>query len=341
MNVKRNSLQNHPFSWVHQLRWRLRGEELIAFMDDLALLVDCGYSAGEALRCFVQDTGETKSAHVSRQLLGSITEGMTFQGALEHHEKSFPPGFARLAGMGEGINGIATVFHHLANQERMIQGLKGELGAALLYPFFVLLSGFVALMYLRQGVFAQLLKLSQGLSGNATVAPSAPLWLKCILFFMGVLVLLLIALIFWKKKSFGLLSLMHWSFALGLLAQHGVSLGTALQVASALGQSTKERGKFGHLASLVQQGQTFSFALHAEGGFPSQVLRAVSIAESTGAVSHVFSALSKHFCKQIHRRNRLISRMIEPLLILIVGIILLIGVGIYVLPFFKSLGLLL
>ncbi|MCG8451697.1 MAG: type II secretion system F family protein [Spirochaetales bacterium] len=340
MRVKKKTLPIHPFSRTGFLRWRLRGQELIDFMEELALLVDCGYSAGEALRCLGQDSHETKSGQISRQLLDSITEGMTFQGALEHHEKKFPPGFARLAGMGEGINGIASIFHHLADQERMIHSLKGELGAALFYPFFVLLSGFLALIYLRQGIFSQFLELTNSLNESTDVLSRSSTRLTMFSSVSGAMVILLSIFLYRKQRKhpFQTQSLMHWSFALGLLAQHGISLGTALQVASSLGQSEKERKQLRHLALLVQQGLTFSDALSVVEGYPSQVKRAVSIAESTGAVSHVFSSLSQHFYKQIHRRNRWISRMIEPLLILIVGIILLIGVGVYVLPFFESLG---
>jgi type IV pilus assembly protein PilC len=122
---------------------------------------------------------------------------------------------------------------------------------------------------------------------------------------------------------------------LGVLLQSGVTILKALELAAKAVSNEVIKTKLQGLEILVGQGQSFSDALRVRHLFPESAVSLIWIGESTGGLDRSLQVLGDISEKAVDRQSKVITVLLEPLIIITVGCILATLIVALLLPIFN------
>jgi len=122
---------------------------------------------------------------------------------------------------------------------------------------------------------------------------------------------------------------------LGVMIGQGVSVLQALEVASATVSHTVLRAAVVRIKDAVKGGESLSSAVTASGQFPVFVSHMLSIGEESGTLEHALLKVAAGYERETDRVLRALTTAMEPLLIVIVGLIVMFIVISMLLPIFQ------
>ena len=335
-------------------RVRMRLKDAQEFAETLALLLEGGHTLKEAMGLVRGVRAEGPIAEAAEAVSARLEKGDRLQAALEKAPVRFPPGFISLAGIGESVGSLVEVMTHLGRYYKRLKALREKLVTAMVYPALVLAVSLAAGIFLSVVTLPNLRAMMEtvenadseaaGGSGAANMGVTASMG--------GVLAGLAAGLYFMRRRrGSGLVlrlpglgsflinwNLMGWTFALEMLTGQGLSMDKALdEAAGAVGDRFLRR-KMRVLADEVRKGDSLSDLLARDKMIPPVLAGWLRIGERTGKVQRVFGNLREYFESRVNRSIELAAQLVQPVLIMIVGIGMLIVVSRFILPLFRMLG---
>ena len=106
---------------------RLRGEDFIAFNQQLAHLTSAGLPIEHGLRLIAQDARRGRLARTIQQLADELERGTPLPQALAKYESKFPPLYARLVEAGVKSNNLPAMLLNLGRHAEMVQRLRAAI----------------------------------------------------------------------------------------------------------------------------------------------------------------------------------------------------------------------
>ncbi len=126
--------------------------------------------------------------------------------------------------------------------------------------------------------------------------------------------------------------------SLSTLLTGGIPLVPALEIATASVSNAAVRAKIEPRIQMVREGRPFHAALEESGVFTDMSIDMVKVGEATGALDEMLSSVSDFLDEQVEVRMQRLLSLVEPLMLVFMGLIIgLLLVSIY-LPMFSSLG---
>lgn len=341
------------------------------FAETMALLLEGGHTLKEAMGLLRGFRTRGPIAEAAESVSGRLEKGDGLRDSLEKAPVLFPPGFISLAGIGESAGSLAAVMSHLGRHYKRLKALREKLGTAMVYPSLVLAAALGAGIFLSAVTLPNLRAMMEAVenadfeggseSEGGIPGEEAPAGVPMgvIAGGSGALAGLLILLYIrgrWRRKAAwkggsglalrlpglgGFLinwNLMGWTFALEMLAGQGLPMDKALdEAAGAVGHRLLRR-KMRALAGEVGKGDSLSDLLARDKMIPPVLAGWLRIGERTGQVQRVFGTLREYFENRVNRSIDLAAQLVEPVLIMLVGMGMLIVVSRFILPLFRMLG---
>jgi type IV pilus assembly protein PilC len=122
------------------------------------------------------------------------------------------------------------------------------------------------------------------------------------------------------------------------MLQAQVPLVDALGIVERLAASPEMREEIGRIAAHVKRGKTVAEPLHGSRFFPPMVMQMVSVGEETSELDEMLMRLANYYEAELESKLEMLSSVIEPVLILILGLLVAaILVSMY-LPMFDLVG---
>ena len=94
-------------------------------------------------------------------------------------------------------------------------------------------------------------------------------------------------------------------------------------------------GELDEVRRRVQEGQSFAGALLARGVFPDVAVKMVEVGESTGALQEMLNSLADFYDEEIETEVARFITLVEPLLLVIMGLIIALVVLALYMPLFE------
>lgn len=116
----------------------LRGDDFIAFNQQLAHLAKAGLPIEQGLRLIAQDMQSGRLATTIRQIADDLDKGVPLAAALEKHQKQFPAMYGRLIDAGVKANNLPGMLFNLSRHLELVQRLRATLWRSIAYPLMVL-----------------------------------------------------------------------------------------------------------------------------------------------------------------------------------------------------------
>jgi type II secretory pathway component PulF len=332
---------------------------VLEFTASLALLLSSGLSFRDALE--VAQTVFTRG-EVSRlvvRLLAAVRKGRSVSDFLDELGGALPAVMRGFVRTGERTGSLETAFQQLAERLAEEKALRDRLSSSLLYPLFVLavagigLTGIVTVVLPRlEAIFAQIgaglparlqaaMRLFQGslvavaAVAAALAAAGAVLWAlrrrseaAAERIDRLILKVPLLGRIRTLRDSLNVL------FVLEALTSGG------FPVEEALAEAARTAGNRAFAAGLracrgrVLKGESLSSAFLRTPVFSERIGRWVAVGERSGQIERVFAQLRRYYQGEIENWTARFMNLIQPVLILLVGIAILAIILVFVMPIF-------
>ncbi|HEV2694719.1 MAG TPA: type II secretion system F family protein [Verrucomicrobiae bacterium] len=320
--------------------------DLVVFTRQLATMIDAGIAIVQALQALGDQTPNKIMRDTIRDITTRVESGESFSEALARHPKAFNRLYVAMVSAGEKGGLLAEILGRLATYQENTERLRKKVKTALMYPTVVTVVAIVITVFLLVRVIPTFKDIYSGF-GAALPGPT--------LFLMGIsdivrhylLLLILIAggliwawlayiktkkgLEFWDRQRlklpiFGAIAhkicLARFTRTLSSLVRSGVPILEVLQIVSqTVGNVVMEKA-IKSAAQDIERGEGISAALAKHPIFPTMVVRMLSAGEQTGNIDTMLERVANFLDEEIDTTLSGLMSLLEPLLIVFLGVVI-------------------
>src|SRR6185295_13072927 len=346
--------------WLHRQR-KPKLQELATFTQQLANLLQSGMPLTVALNSMTHLESKGISPDVSRQLRQDVMEGRSLSDAMARHSVIFSDMYVNMVRAGEQSGALVDVLRRVAEHYERFAEVQSKFISALIYPAIVACVGVVIIIFFMTFMLPRFMSIFQGL--NVPLPASTQFLMNLGHFFgkgttwlfigLSVLVLVILFLRF-KSTETGIRKIDGWKlsvpvlgkvFKLNLFAQfartlstllhNGVPVLTALKITEQIIPNLIIKDAIARTREGVTDGKTIAQPLAHSKIFPQLMIDLLKIGEDTGDVPGALENVADTYENELSIQLRVMTTLIEPVLIIIMALVvgfLLLSV---LLPLFK------
>ncbi|MCP4651950.1 MAG: type II secretion system F family protein [Candidatus Omnitrophica bacterium] len=319
--------------------------ELIEFTSQFSSLINSGSTLLFSLNVLSASAEYPKLSPIIDDIIFQIKEGKEFSQSLSCYRSVFSQLYISLVRAGELSGTLGVNLKRLSRLLEEESDFRANLISALTYPCLVLGVAILTVVVLLQFVIP---KIANIFSEIDQVLPPSTLFLVNFsnffthywYFVLPVLTLVALATkyfltskygkLIWdreKLRIFGLgnlflkIEISRFSRTLSLLLRQGLSMDKALVVAVSSVSNIFIHNSIKTIEKQIHHGTSLSNAVRASGIFPCGFVSVVKVGEESGSLDEALAKLADNYKKDINRRVKRMLAVVEPLLILVVGLI--------------------
>ena len=341
-----------------RLKNRIPLTNLVFFTRQLATMFAAGLTIERSVQGLAADEKHPRLKKVLNKVVQNVRQGLNLSAAFQRHPGVFNNLYIAMIKAGEVSGNLDEILDHLATYLENIDDTRRKVRSAMTYPIFMLVfmatmitAMFIWIIPKFSEVYAQLgsklpkatqtlVALSEWISLNI-----GAIILFSFLFFLGIWTIsktrrggLFIDTLILNLPVFGSLNkqsiLNKFCKTFGILIGAGVPVLESTLLLSKVVDNRVYEEAILDASKDIREGYNISTALRRTEVFPSIMLQLTSTGEETGELGDLLDRAADYYYKQV---NVLVDRMttlIEPLLILAVGVVIAIMVVVTYLPVF-------
>ena len=324
----------------------IKTRDVVIFTRQLATMIDAGLPIVQCLDVLAAQSPNKKLRVVVRQLKDEVEAGSTFTDALRKHPKLFDDLFVNMVAAGEVGGILDSILHRLSGYMEKAMKLKSKIKGAMIYPATIVTVAVgvtAVLLIFVIPVFAELF----GSFGQALPAPTQfviNLSNFTVTYAKYMALVLVAAAIgcrqFYKTESgrlffdqmflqlpvFGDLirksAVARFTRTLSTLVSSGVPILDALAItARTAGNKIVERAVMATRVS-ISEGKTIADPLAQSKVFPPMVCQMISVGETTGALDAMLTKIADFYEEEVDNAVANLTALMEPLVILFLGVVI-------------------
>ncbi|NWF76017.1 MAG: type II secretion system F family protein [Nitrospirae bacterium] len=324
---------------------------LPSFTRQLSILLAAGVTLMEALHSLSEEyKGFWKNMIVD--IKERVSAGSAFSKALEEYPKIFPAFYINMVSAGESSGNLDSVLSRLSDFLESQSSLKSKVRTSMIYPLFMICIGFIVLSFLFTFVIPKITRIfndTQNALPFITVILIAvsEIFQNYWWFLIGILIGIIYSIKKLKEKNRllidrflfklpgGILQSLYFgrfTRTLGFLLEGGLPVLRALELsARSIGNKDLEI-KVIRAGEKVAEGAKLSTSLE---GFPPVLLQLISTGERSGKLIDVLGKAADSYEEEFSRRVQKALSLLEPGMILLMGLIVGFIVLAVLLPIFQ------
>jgi type IV pilus assembly protein PilC len=342
---------------------RVKAKDKVLFSRQLSTLINAGLPLVQSLRNVADQTVNKRFKTVIEKVITDVEGGMALSVALGRHEDVFNQVFISLVAAGEVSGTLDKALERVADQQEKDAELLSKIRSAMVYPIIVLavMVGVVGFMIVK--VLPQVKVLYEGLPGA-----QLPLVTKVLLgisdfiihFWWIVAIAVGLMVVFGSryartvggKHIVDKAKLTMWPVA-GLfqkmymarfartgttLVASGVPLIQVLEITSDAISNVYIEDAIHRASEKVKGGKALSDSLAVESYFLTLVPNMIRIGEQSGSMEKMLDKIADYYEKEVDSQVKAISTIIEPVLMVLLGIVAFTIVAAVLLPVYSLAG---
>ena len=344
-------------------RNRVSIKQKVVFTRQLSTLINAGLPLVQSLSTVQGQTNNATLKNVTGQIIKDIEAGSTLADAMGRHPRVFSNVYISLVAAGEASGTLDVSLERLANQQEKDAEIMAKVRGALVYPFIVVLVLVGVVTFMLTTVLPQVQTLYEGLPGAKLPFVTRLLLAvsNVIIHYWWVLIIVFAVLVFlsvrWARTAAGQqvideLKMKIWPVAplfkklyMARFARTGATLiGSGVPMIKMLTTTAEAVGNV-HVANAVTKateqvkgGKSLSESLRGDPYFLDLVPDMIRIGEQSGQLEGMMGKVADYYEKEVDNQVKAISTIIEPALMVIVGIMALIVVAAILLPIYSLAG---
>lgn len=308
----------------------------------LSLLLRSGIPLVEALKIVAKSTKEQHLRNALLESASKVSEGMRFSDSLSKYPKIFEPMYVNLIKASEQVGKLAAVLADIAVYEEDKRKNTDKIKTAMVYPMTILVMGFAVLGFLLAFVVPKMESIFASMKQQIPASTQFLLKVSDFVSEYGLVLLFFIMFIIFSirylyknnnkfrlavdKKLFKINLISHVSVSkfahvLSFQLKEGLPLTDALHYASLVIDNKYMYNVVTQVRESVQAGTKFSVAVRNAGIFPELFPAAVSTGESSGNMPELLERVNEFYSKNVDKFLTSFISAIEPIFIVIIGVL--------------------
>lgn len=356
-------VQNASNSGLGKILHRIKTKDKVLFSRQLSTLINAGLPLVQSLRNVSAQTQNKAFQVIINEVIADVESGTAFSVALKRHPDVFDDVFVSLVAAGEASGTLDTSLERIANQKEKDAEILSKVRGAMVYPIIVLvvMAGVVIFMVVQ--VLPAVEEVYKGLPGaNLPLVTRLLLGFSHILvrYWLFIVVFLALIIVFttkWSRTVAGKrvvdkLKMRLWPIGrlfmkvyMARFARVGATLVSSgvplLQMLSITGRAVNNvhvEDSILRAAEKVKGGKALSDSLKGDPNFLELVPDMLRIGEQSGSVEDMLSKTADYYEREVDNEIRTISTTIEPVLMIVMGVIAVTIVVAVLLPVYTLVG---
>jgi type II secretory pathway component PulF len=329
-----------------KVRKRITSKEVLVFTQKLATLTRAKVGLFSALKIIYDQTENETFREILLEINNGIKEGKAFSESLGRFPGVFPPIFVNVVRSGETSGRLDSALDQISEFLSREESLKTRIVVALAYPALLSVVGLISIFVLINFVIPKLKPMFASLGKDlplitkivlnfsafsnkvwlwifvAAAAPAVFIYYKKGSRFFAGLAMALKTRLPVVKRLVKNQELAHFSRSLAMLLNSGVAALKALEIATPTIEEPVLRRELENVCANVAAGESLSKSLGDLTGLPAFFVKMIAVGEESGRLDGVLLEISRSYTQQIEADIALVSSLIEPVLILTLGLIL-------------------
>jgi type IV pilus assembly protein PilC len=342
---------------------RVKIKDKVLFSRQLSTLINAGLPLVQSLHSVMDQTTSKPLKIVLSKVIGDVESGSTLADAMARHPETFNKIYISLIAAGEASGTLDKALERLAVQQEKDADLISKIRGAMVYPIIVLVVMAGVLGFMLVKVLPQVQSLYQDLPGA-----DLPLLTRVLLSISNFVIhrwwIVLIILGFagflgsrWittvgGRRAIDKFKMRSWPFGplfmkmymarfartSTTLVASGVPLLQVLQITSTAVNNVHIEESIMRAAEKVKGGKSLADAIQNDSNFLVLVPNMLRIGEQSGSMEQMMAKTAEYYEKEVDDEVKSISTIIEPVLMVILGIVAFIIVAAVLLPIYGLAG---
>lgn len=356
-------LSGEGFSPFGNRKGRVRAKDRVLFSRQLSTLINAGLPLLQALRSVSQQTTSKPLQIVLAQVIADVEGGSTLGTAMGRHPRVFNQVYLSLIAAGESSGTLDAALDRLAMQQEKEADINSRIRGAMTYPIVVLVVMLAVVGFMVVKVLPQVKDIYEGLP-NTELPFVTKLMLGISDFtiqYWWVVLLVLSMLIFFTtrwartgpgKQAIDMAKMHAWPIGplfmkvyMARFARTGTTLVASgvplLQMLSITAQAVNNvhiEASIRKAAEKVKTGKSLADSLENDPNFLSLVPNMIRIGEQSGSIEQMMAKVADYYEKEVDNEIANISSIIEPVMMVALGVVAFAIVGAVLLPIYGLAG---
>ncbi len=358
--VLKDAVSTNPIS---KFKSRIKSKDRILFARQLSTLINAGLPLVQSLRSVGDQTESKPLKLVINKVIADVEAGSSFAVALGRHPRVFNTIFVSLVAAGEASGTLDKALERIAFQQEKDAEIISKVRGALSYPFVVLfvMVGVVGFMIVKvlpqvEGIYKDLPGAKLPFITKALLAVShfviSYWWIVIIL--IGVIAFLTTK---WARTGpgkqvidkakmkmwpvgplFMKMYMARFARTATTLVASGVPLLQVLEITGDAVNNVHIKASLMKASEKVRGGKALSTALEKDPYFLSLVPNMLRIGEQSGQIEQMTAKIAEYYEKEVDNQIKAISTIIEPVMMVLLGVVAFIIVAAILLPIYGLAG---
>jgi type IV pilus assembly protein PilC len=365
LKITPSKIKKKPKDLFENVSWlqpRVKEKDIILFARQFSTMIDAGLPIIQCLEILFTQQDNKTFKRMIKEIKEKVEGGATLAEALKRFPKQFDDLFVNMIAAGEAGGILDAILRRLAAYMEKAAKLKAQVKGAMTYPIVTLIIAIGVLSIILVFVIPVFEEMFADFGGELplptqiVVAASDIVKSKIIYIIVGLFILgFTLRKLYATEKGqdmaddlvlkfpvFGTLlrkvAVAKFTRTMGTMLASGVAILEALDiVAKTAGNRTVEKAIY-DVRSGIAEGRTMADPLAESGVFPAMVCQMISVGESTGALDAMLEKIADFYDEEVDQAVDNLTSLIEPFMLVFLGVTIGGLVVAMYLPIFKMAG---
>lgn len=327
------------------VRGKVKSREVTVFTRQLASLFKSGVPILTALNIILEQSESPSLKAMLQDIHDAVKDGSTLSGALEKYPRAFPPVYIAMVRSGENSGALPEVLFSIADHRIKEEAMISRFRMAMAYPLLMALVGMGTIVFMFTFVIPRLTKIYVNMGQTLPLATRILLAVSDFFAKGWPLIVLVLAVgIFvfrrqistekgktmWSQFTLGLpvwgkflvkAELVRFCRTFGLLIKSGVPILSAINIAIPVLENDVIRNQVSQSYKELEGGGTFGRSLKNSKVIPLFMSNLVSVGEESGRLQDALEEVASSYERDTEEAVRMMTNLLEPLMILVMGLV--------------------
>jgi type IV pilus assembly protein PilC len=350
------------FENVAFLQPKVTQKDVILFCRQFSTMIDAGLPIIQCMDILHSQQENATFKKMLKEIKEHVESGSTLADSLKKYPKQFDDLFVNMVAAGEAGGILDTILQRLSAYMEKAAKLKSQVKGAMTYPIVTLIIAVLVVAIILVFVIPVFEEMFADMGGNLpgptliVIAMSEFVKSKIHWIIIGTILFIWAFKKYYKTEKgrkmvdaamlklpvFGILlrkvAVAKFTRTMGTMLSSGVAILEALDiVAKTAGNKTVERAIYS-VRSGIAEGRTMADPLAESGVFPAMVCQMISVGESTGALDAMLQKIADFYEEEVDQAVENMTALIEPFMLVFLGVVIGGLVIAMYLPVFKMAG---
>jgi general secretion pathway protein F len=341
-----SSLKKSYRNMINYISLKLSSKQIGIFSRQLATLLKAGMPLPVAIADIIEQIDNQNFKNIVIDVKEKLEEGTSFSNSLMRHRTVFSEMYINMVRVGENLGSLDQVVERLADLEQKKNILKSKIQAALWYPSFMIFFAIIVIIFMMVSIIPSLSRMFIDLGRDLPLPTRIVMGLSDFLSSFWYIILIIIAVSIYYlnryikstegKKWFDELRLklplfsnlykklivLRFTQNFGILLNNKVDIIKSFEIVKKIVGNTIIESNIEDAAKRVREGSSVSNALSKSDFLPKMVIGMISAGEASDNLDSMLLNIGNVYETELDLTVTSLTNLIEPIIIIIMGIVI-------------------